>query len=633
MKRRRPDEELFDCGATSAALSKVEVRRMVSHEVRAAVERSDTMMKALMERIQEIDSEPKYDARLKKLGAHVKKIKRRGDAAFAFIRKELHQKKQQQPTNSLPCISDTRRFSSANGGCSDDSTSASAAIEINDEGEGAARKPKEGFWQRLRSKQEIVDLTDEGEDAVSIKNVGNHSDTPPPPVLKREEITANGPNTAPVRRLAYEADFKLKAIRHAVEHGNRAAAREFNVNESMVRKWRKQEYDLLQVKKTRQSFRGKKARWPELEDRVEQWVIEQRTVGRSVSTVSIRLKAAAVARDMNIDDFRGAPSWCFRFMKRRNISIHPRNTASQKLTKDYEETLAFFRNYCKNKITEKKIRPEHITNMDEVPLSFDIPVNCTVEATGTNSVSIHATEYEKSSFTVVLSCQANGQKLPPMVIFKSKTLPKETFPSGVIVKANPKGWMDEEMMSEWLREVYANRSNGFFHQSPSLLICDSMHAHLNDTVKTQVQQTNSELAIIPSGFTKELQPLDIGVNRSFKVKLRAVWERWMTEGERSFVKTGKQRLASYGTICQWIVDAWAKVSVSSVVRAFTMSGIITEQLNYSNETDSDNDEREPGVLNAEIAHLLNSDTEDEGFDGFVEEELTEKNRQNLHIRF
>ncbi|KAG9263854.1 activating transcription factor 7-interacting protein 2 isoform X3 [Astyanax mexicanus] len=194
MKRRRPDEELFDCGATSAALSKVEVRRMVSHEVRAAVERSDTMMKALMERIQEIDSEPKYDARLKKLGAHVKKIKRRGDAAFAFIRKELHQKKQQQPTNSLPYISDTRSLSSANGGCSDDSTSASAAIEINGKGEGAARKPKEGFWQRLRSKQEIVDLTDEGEDAVSIKNVGNHSDTPPPPVLKREEITANEPS-------------------------------------------------------------------------------------------------------------------------------------------------------------------------------------------------------------------------------------------------------------------------------------------------------------------------------------------------------------------------------------------------------------------------------------------------------
>uniref|UniRef100_A0A8C5PNZ8 HTH CENPB-type domain-containing protein n=1 Tax=Leptobrachium leishanense TaxID=445787 RepID=A0A8C5PNZ8_9ANUR len=431
------------------------------------------------------------------------------------------------------------------------------------------------------------------------------------------------PKMAPVKRHAYEADFKLNAISHAVQHGNRAAAREFNINESMVRKWRKQEDALHQVKKTKLSFRGNKARWPQLEDKIEQWVIEQRTAGRSVSTVSIRLKATAIARDMEINDFRGGPSWCFRFMKRRNLSIRTRTTISQQLPKDYEEKMAIFHTYCKNKINEKKIRPEHITNMDEVPLTFDIPVNRTVEKTGTSTVSIRTTGNEKSSFTVVLGCQANGQKLPPMVIFKRKTLPKEKFPVGVIIKANPKGWMDEEKMSEWLREVYVKRPDGFFHKSPSLLICDSMRAHLTDTVKTQVKKTNSVLAIIPGGLTKQLQPLDIGVNRSFKVKLRAAWEHWMTEGEHTFTKTGRQRRASYATICQWIVDAWSKVSVSSVIRAFRKAGIITEQLSTSNETDSDNDEndeRDPGVLDAEIAQLLNSDTEDEEFDGFAVEE-------------
>lgn len=242
--------------------------------------------------------------------------------------------------------------------------------------------------------------------------------------------------------------------------------------------------------------------------------------------------------------------------------------------------------------------------MDEVPLTFDIPVNRTVEKTGTSTVSICTTGNEKSSFTVVLGCQANGQKLPPMVIFKRKTLPKEKFPAGVIVKANSKGWMDEEKMSEWLREVYVKRPDGFFHKSPSLLIYDSMRANLTEAVQTQVKQTNSELAVIPGGLTKELQPLDIGVNRSFKVKLRAAWEHWMAEGEHTFTETGRQRGASYATICQWIVDAWAKVSVSSVVRAFTKAGIITEQLSNSNETDSDNDERDPGMLNAEMAQLF-----------------------------
>jgi len=36
---------------------------------------------------------------------------------------------------------------------------------------------------------------------------------------------------------------------------------------------------------------------------------------------------------------------------------------------------------------------------------------------------------------------------------------------------------------------------------------------------------------------------------------------------------------------------WAKVSVSSVVQAFMKAGTITEQLSYSNKTDSDKTRR------------------------------------------
>lgn len=336
---------------------------------------------------------------------------------------------------------------------------------------------------------------------------------------------------APCKRHAYNAEFKLKAIGYAVEHGNRAAAREFNVNESMVRKWRKQQDALCQVKKTKQSFRGNKARWPQLEDQLEQWVVEQRAASRSVSTVTIRIKAKALAQELKINEFSGGPSWCFRFMKRRHLSIRTRTTVSQQLPQDYQEKLATFRAYCKNKITEKKIRPEHIVNMDEVPLTFDIPVNRTVDKTGARTVNVRTTGNEKASFTVVLACQANGQKLPPMVIFKRKTVPKENFPAGVAIKANSKGWMNEEKMSEWLREIYIKRPGGFLHAGPSLLICDSLRSHITDGVKKQVKHTNSVLAVIPGGLTKELQPLDVGVNRAFKARLRTAWEQWMTEEE------------------------------------------------------------------------------------------------------
>ena len=185
-------------------------------------------------------------------------------------------------------------------------------------------------------------------------------------------------------------------------------------------------------------------------------------------------------------------------------------------------------------------------------------------ADGTNSINIRTTGHEKTSVTVVFACQADGQKLPPLVIFKRKTILKEKFPSNIIIKTNSKGWMDEKLMIEWLKEAYVKWPDGFFHIQQSLLVFDSIRAHITDTMKVHVQKTNWKLAVIPGGLTKNLQPLDIGINRSFKLNMRNAWEKWMTEGEHSFTKTGQQRRASYSVLCQWIVDAWKKISPSII---------------------------------------------------------------------
>ena len=100
------------------------------------------------------------------------------------------------------------------------------------------------------------------------------------------------------RRNAYDAAFKLKAVNLAVKEGNRAAARGLGINESMVRRWKRQREELSQCKKSKKAFRGNKSRWPELEDFLEDWVNTQRADGRGVSTVQIRLKAKTVTTEM-----------------------------------------------------------------------------------------------------------------------------------------------------------------------------------------------------------------------------------------------------------------------------------------------------------------------------------------------
>lgn len=135
---------------------------------------------------------------------------------------------------------------------------------------------------------------------------------------------------------------------------------------------------------------------------------------------------------------------------------------------------------------------------------------------------VNTTCYKKSRFTVALACLADGTKLKPMVIFKRKTLPKENFPPGVLVHCYPKGWMDEAGMKLWVEKVWRSQPGGLLRKK-SLLVWDSFQAHLVDSVKQAVCQTNTDIAVIAGGLTSILQPLDVSLNKPFKDRL---CERW-----------------------------------------------------------------------------------------------------------
>ncbi|XP_051569853.1 activating transcription factor 7-interacting protein 2-like isoform X1 [Myxocyprinus asiaticus] len=179
MKRSRFEEDsgtvhsVRDTGLRANKLPRSEVEKIISNKVRTAIELSNHKMKDLMGRISEVKSEPRYDARIQKLEAHVMKIKRRGDAVFAYIRKLRSLGSPSLPTvlygaasgQPQQCISAAEpRISSMsrgllNGGCSSDRTSVSSAD--NNCEVAALKRPKKGYWESLQSKELVVDLTEE----------------------------------------------------------------------------------------------------------------------------------------------------------------------------------------------------------------------------------------------------------------------------------------------------------------------------------------------------------------------------------------------------------------------------------------------------------------------------------------
>lgn len=425
-------------------------------------------------------------------------------------------------------------------------------------------------------------------------------------------------------RKSYTAAYKLQIIEFAETNGNRAAERQFGVTESCVRAWRKAKDVLRITKRSKKALRGAKPRWTELEDRLEEWVLDQRAACRGISTVQIRLKAKTIAQEMDIPEFKGGPSWCFRFMNRKQLSIRTRTTMCQQVPADFQEKVNRFREFTSQKQREFQTDLDHIINMDEVPLTFDIPMTRSVEKKGASSVTIRTTGHEKSHFTVVLACCASGKKLPPMIIFKRKTRPNEKFPNGVIIENNVKGWMDTDMMKKWLSKCYVRRPDGFFKQAKAMLVMDSMRAHITDEVKDAIKALNTLPVIIPGGMTKLLQPLDISVNKAFKGHLRIMWETWMTSGDHSFTTTGRMRRATLAEVACWVKSAWGKVSGRIVTAGFQKAGILDFVLDEDNESENDDvdevdEERESQTLPPEIAQLFESDSESEDFEGFESE--------------
>jgi hypothetical protein len=153
-------------------------------------------------------------------------------------------------------------------------------------------------------------------------------------------------------------------------------------------------------------------------------------------------------------------------------------------------------------------------NADETPVFFDMPANTTVDAKGSKSVLVKTTGHEKLIVTVMFSVLADGRKLTPFVILRRKNLPKEKLPTGIIFKCNEKGWMTEELMVKWLKEVWHRRA-GALIKKRGMLVLDAFKGHLTENVKTVAASNllNIDLVIIPGGMTSQLQVLDVVVNK------------------------------------------------------------------------------------------------------------------------
>ena len=69
----------------------------------------------------------------------------------------------------------------------------------------------------------------------------------------------------------------------------------------------------------------------------------------------------------------------------------------------------------------------NIGNVNETPMYFNMLGNNTIDRVGSKTITVKTT-HKNQHFTAVSACQTDGLKHYSIVIFKRKTMAKESFP-------------------------------------------------------------------------------------------------------------------------------------------------------------------------------------------------------------
>ena len=111
------------------------------------------------------------------------------------------------------------------------------------------------------------------------------------------------------KQMKYAAKFKLQLVKFAQELNNYAASREYGVNEKLVCDWQKQVEKLKCMPNNKCSNREKRCQWPELEDKLVNWIEDQRQFGYILTRNMIRIKALAMIDKLNITGFQASSNF------------------------------------------------------------------------------------------------------------------------------------------------------------------------------------------------------------------------------------------------------------------------------------------------------------------------------------
>jgi len=123
----------------------------------------------------------------------------------------------------------------------------------------------------------------------------------------------------------------------------------------------------------------------------------------------------------------------------------------------------------------------------------------------------------KSATSVMFAASADGQLLPPYVIYKSAYLYDtwtKSGPPGTRYNRSPSGLIDGQLCLVWYTKIiipHCGRLNG-----KNVIIEDNLSSHLSNEVIRLSEKHSIDFIFLPPNSTHLTQPLDVAFFRPLK---------------------------------------------------------------------------------------------------------------------
>ena len=339
----------------------------------------------------------------------------------------------------------------------------------------------------------------------------------------------------------------------------RQVAMGLGVDPSQLRRWVSQKKALEEMRKkktTKKSVHPGRASCLGLVEEPLLWfILETREQGLPVSIRMVITKACQLDPDFRRKTERAKDQAIRRFVSSHGI-VHRIHTHQS------QRSIEEVRMQASDWIVQARLRlfgrdPDFVLNMDQTPIFFSsIPKN-TLETAGARTVNIRTSTTSTMRVSVAVTVTASGRKLPSMFVFKGKKGGRiqcefGTYPAGAAYTVQEKAWMDEGVMHDWIERVL----KPYVETAPAgvqpILFLDSYRCHLMASVVNAAGDLGVQVEHIPGGCTGLCQPVDVGINKPLKSRVRNQWEDWMVDQGDNVAKYNPP---SRETVANWVVSA------------------------------------------------------------------------------